>query len=125
MSIKTTLLAGAAVTMLAGTAMAAEPTKLTDAQMDNVAAGFTFTGGLALVGPFDAVNFNNLQFTDLSQVATVEQVAITPTSVQQIQQTQAAGGLSGLVQSSTGGLFLSGGTIAVGASLTLPTTPIP
>jgi hypothetical protein len=121
MSIKKTLLAGAAVTMIAGTAMAAEPTKLTDAQMDDVSAGFlTLTGGLALVGPFDSVGFNNMQFTDLSQVATVEQVAITPTSVQQIQQTQSAAGLTSLVQSSGGALFLSGGTIAVGLSLNIP-----
>jgi hypothetical protein len=117
MSITKTLLAGAAVTMLAGTAMAAEPTKLTDAQMDNVAAGFTFTGGLSLVGPFDSVNFNNMQFTDLSQVATLETVTIVPTGVQQVQQTQSAAGLTALVQSANGGLFLSGGTIAVGASL--------
>lgn len=120
MSIKNILLAGAAVTMLAGTAMAAEPTKLTDAQMDDVAAGFTLTAGLALVGPFGALNFNSLQFTDLSQVATLEQIAVTPTSLQQIQSTQAAAGLTALTLSNTGGLFESGGTIAVGFSLATP-----
>ena len=52
MSLKKTLLAGAAGAVLAGSAaMASEPVKLTDNQMDDVTAGFLFafasTGGFA------------------------------------------------------------------------------
>jgi|GEM_PF-1516471 len=124
MSITKTLLAGVAGTLLAGTAMAAEPMQLSDAQMDQVAAGITLVGGISLIGPFDAVNFQNLQFTELSQTATTDQVAITPGSVQTLFQTQSAAGLSGSVMNTGGGaLFLSGGSVAVGFSLTTPDFP--
>jgi len=124
MSITKTVLAGVAGTLLAGTALAAEPMQLTDAQMDEVAAGITLVGAIALVGPFDTVNFQNLQFTELSQTATVDQVSIVPTRVETLFQTQSAAGLSGLVQNSGGGgVFLSGGSVAVGFSLTTPDFP--
>jgi hypothetical protein len=121
MSITKTLLASVAGTLLAGAAMAAEPTTLTDAQMDDVAAGLTLVGAIGLIGPFDALNFSGLQFTDLSQTATTDQVAVTATGAQSLFQTQSAAGLTGIVTSlNNGGVFLSGGSIAVGFSLTTP-----
>ncbi len=46
MLLKKTLIAGVAGAIFASTAaMASEPTKLTDAQMDNVSAGFLFAFG--------------------------------------------------------------------------------
>ena len=124
MSITKTLLAGVAGTLFAGAAMAAEPVQLTDAQLDDVAAGITLVGAISLIGPFDAVNFQNLQFVELSQTATVDQVAVTQTSVQSLFQTQSAAGLTGLVQNTGGGgVFLSGGSVAVGFSLTTPDFP--
>lgn len=123
MSIKNTLLAGVAGTLLAGTAMAAEPMKLTNAQLDDVAAGFTITAGLALIGPFNAIGQNQLQFTELSQVATVEQINLTTTSLAQVQQTQSAAGLTVTTMAGNGSVFESGGSLAVGISLSAPSFP--
>ncbi len=122
MSMKKILLAGFAGTLLAGSAMAAEPMTLTDSQLDGVSAGATLVAGIALVGPFQALGGQSLSFTDLSQVATVEQFAGNPTSVQSLYQTQAAAGLqaSHITNSPGGAAFLSGGTFALGGSVTFP-----
>lgn len=122
MSMNKMLLAGVAGTLLAGSAMAAEPMKLTDSQMDDVSAGLTLTGGLGLVGPFFAGGQQSLAFTDLSQVATSESFTGTPTGVQSLYQTQSAAGLQAtqITNSPGAAVFQSGGTIAAGFSLTFP-----
>ena len=116
MSMKATLLAGVAGSLIAGTAMAAEPVKLTDAQMDEVAAGIFVIGAIGLTFGFQSTNLNGLSFTEQAQTATVAQLAITPTTLQSLDQTQSLAGLGATMTSSGGGLFDSFGKAAVGFS---------
>lgn len=124
MSMKNLFLAGAAVTMLATTAMAAEPMKLTNSQMDDVTAGLSLslTLGLGLTGPVAGIN--NTKFDSISQaeIATSEQTVIG-TSITSLRQS-AALGLNQINSASTsgGGIAFSAGTLAVGgsASFTAP-----
>ena len=126
MSIKNTLLAGAAATLIAGGAMAAEPMKLTDSQMDDVAAGLTslnLTVAVALAGT--VLGANNTQFDSLQQTefATVEQVSIG-TAVTSVRQAQ---GLSATQINSTslnsGGIAFSAGNLTLGGSLSFQEAP--
>lgn len=126
MSIKNIFLAGAAATLIAGSAMAAEPIKLADSQMDDVTAGLTslnLTLALALAGP--VVGANNSSFDSLQQTefATVEQVSIG-TAVTSTRQAQ---GLSATQINSTslggGGIAFSAGNLTLGGSLSFQDAP--
>ena len=116
MFVKSPLLAAAAVSVMATSAMAAEPVKLTDAQMDEVAAGIFVIGAIGLTFGFQSTNLNGLSFTEQAQTATVAQLAITPTTLQSLDQTQSLAGLGATMTSSGGGLFDSFGQVAVGFS---------
>lgn len=116
MSLKNLFLASAAATLIAGSAMAAEPVTLTDSQMDSVAGGFTLSllGGAGIAGP--VVGLNNTTFDSLSQgeVATVNNVSIG-TSVTSLRSTQAIGvNQINSTSLSSGGLAFSAGTLAIG-----------
>ena len=124
MSMKNLFLAGAAATMLATSAMAAEPMKLTNSQMDDVTAGLSLSLDLALGLTGPVAGINNTQFNSLSQaeIATSNQTTIG-TSITSLRQT-AALGVNQITSASTtgGGVAFSAGTLAVGgsASFTAP-----
>lgn len=126
MSIKNIFLAGAAATLIAGSAMAAEPTKLSNAQMDDVTAGLTslnLTLALALAGP--VVGANNNQFNSLQQTetATVDQVSIG-TAVTSNRQTAALSATQ--IQSASlggGGIAFGAGNLAASGSLSFQQAP--
>ena len=119
MSMKNLFLAGAAATMLATSAMAAEPVKLTNSQMDDVTAGLSLSLTLALGLTGTVAGINNSQFNSASQaeIATSESTTIG-TSVSSLRQA-AALGLNTIQSASTsgGGVAFSSGTLAVGGSV--------
>lgn len=118
MSIKKTLLAGVAGTLLAGGAMAAEPMTLSDSQMDDVAAGLTLTVGLGFTGGFQSLNSSVFQVQELSQTSTVENSSFNGTNLQTQFTTQAAAGTTWDQRSDiNGGIFAIGPAFALGASL--------
>lgn len=120
MSIKKTLLAGVAGTLLAGGAMAAEPVKLTDSQMDDVAAGLSLTLGLGLTTGFTAANSTLFEVNELSTTATDEQVGFDGTVLSSSITTQAAAGTAWSQTSlSGGGLFTMGPALALGGNLSV------
>lgn len=121
MSLKNLFLASAAATLIAGSAMAAEPITLTDSQMDAVNGGFTLNllGGVGIAGPVVGLNNNTFNSTSQGEVATVNNVSIG-TSVTSLRQTQAIG-LNQITSTSTsgGGLAFSAGTLAIGLDATV------
>ena len=119
MTIKNAILAGVAGTLLAGGAMAGEPVKLTDAQLDGVAAGVDIVAGIAFVGPFTSIGAQSLTFTEVSQTATSQSSTLTPTSLTATANTQAAAGLSAQVLTSNpaGAAFQSGGSFAASGTI--------
>lgn len=116
MSIVKPLLTGVVATVLAGAVAAAEPTRLADAQLDDVAAGATIVGAIALTGPTATVNFQSFSFAELSRTATVDRVAVGADAFQsRLLQTQTAVGSSGFVPNSGGGALVpSGGLLSTG-----------
>lgn len=128
MSIKKSLLAGVAGTLVAGAAMAAEPVALTDAQLDDVSAGLSLSLALGLTTGFDAFAFDSATVTVLNQTGVVESVGIQVGSqVQSLFQTQAAAGTGwNLLASGGGGGIVIDPSVAVGGTLTItPTPPTP
>lgn len=81
MSLKKTLLAGAAGVVLAGgSAMASEPVQLTDNQMDDVTAGFLFA--FASTGGFfsefgSAGNNGSAEFEEISETTQTSTSSLT------------------------------------------------
>ena len=116
MSIKSALLAGAALSVMATSAMAAEPVRLSDAQLDDVSAGAFVIAAIGLTFGFQATNLNGLSFTEQAQIATVAQLTVSPTGLRSLDQTQAFAGLGATMTSSGGGLFDSFGQLAAGGS---------
>jgi hypothetical protein len=77
MSMKNIVLAGAAATFMAGSALAADPVTLTDGQMDTVSAGFSLLIAGGLIGPTGAIG-EGIAGTALTQFATSDQFVISP-----------------------------------------------
>lgn len=118
MSIKKTLLAGVAGTLLAGGAMAAEPVKLTDSQMDDVSAGLSLTLALGLTTGFTAANSTLFEVNELSTTATDEQVGFDGTVLSSSITTQAAAGTAWSQTSLTGGgLFVMGPALTINGNV--------
>lgn len=115
-TLKSALLAGVAGTLLAGTATAAEPVTLTDAQLDEVSAGAFVIAAVGLTFGFQSTNLNGLNFTEQAQTATVAQLSVKPTGLISLDQTQAFAGLTATMTSNGGGLFDSFGQVAAGGS---------
>ena len=116
MSITKTLLAGVAGTVLVGSgAMASEPLKLTDSQMDNVSAGVVFSRADA---PFVILNsvFGEATATTTVRTTADESIIVRPTGLQvAIRET-------GSAFSTLNGSFGGGGGIAtLNGSLVLVT----
>ena len=119
MSMKNSLLAGAAAAMLlGGAAMADEPVTLTDSQMDDVTAGFLFafagTGGFL----FEIGSATNLGTAVVSESSSTEQsesssLTSTPTSASGAASANATAKAS--IKGTFGGLTL--GTMATGGTL--------
>lgn len=94
-----TIIAGVAGAMLAGSAMAAEPVKLTDGQMDDVTAGFRLAAGGGFgTGPL-ALTFG---------------LGTATSSSQQL----GGGGFNDSITINTGGVTLSSVGLAEGSSTT-------
>ncbi|MCB1992994.1 MAG: hypothetical protein KDG49_16195, partial [Geminicoccaceae bacterium] len=89
MSMKNLFLAGAAVTLLATSAMAAEPTKLTASQMDSVTAGafnLDLDLALAITGPIRGRNLSTAVPLQSATFNTTNQVTVG-TSLVSLRQT--------------------------------------
>lgn len=119
MSMKNLFLAGAATTMLATSAMAAEPVTLTNSQMDDVTAGINLDVdlALALTGPMTARNLTTATAIQDASMLTTNQVVIG-TSVTSLRQTSATG--TNQIQATSAGnngRVRLGGSLAVGGSL--------
>jgi len=116
MSITKTLLAGVAGTVLVGSgAMASEPLKLTDSQMDNVSAGLVISQAAA---PFVVLNSFLGTASATTSVATFadESIIVRPTGL------QVAIKEFGTASSTLAGSFNGGGGIAtLGGSVALVT----
>lgn len=119
MSMKNLFLAGAAATMLATSAMAAEPVKLTASQMDGVTAGFNLDLdlALALTGPIRGRNLTTSVAIQEASMLTTNQVVIG-TAVTSLRQTSATG-TNQLQTTSLGnnGRIRLSGTLGVGGSV--------
>jgi hypothetical protein len=76
MSIKKSLLAGVACTVMASAAMAAEPTTLTEAEMDGVTAGLTLIGGIGASILTGAVGFDQGSIQQVNSFTAQEQSCI-------------------------------------------------
>jgi len=126
MSLKQTLLAGAAGVVLAGgTAMADEPMKLTDTQMDDVTAGFTFafgsTGGFASFF-FSADDDGRADLDESSTTSTTDSASVVAGSDGSVaasgsSTTDANAQISGNFRNTTLGEMSSFGTLAFGGFL--------
>lgn len=116
MSIKNIFLASAAATLIAGSAMAAEPTTLTNAQLDSVNGGIvTLTGTVALTLNGPLLGAGNTQFDSVqtAEFVTIDQQEIG-TSVTSNRQAQ------GIAQTQINSASLIGGGVAFSAgNLTL------
>jgi hypothetical protein len=69
-TMKTLMTAAAAGLMFAGAAMAAEPLKLTDTQLDSVDAGFTTFGSFDFSAPFAGLPTTTVEGPDFTSEAT-------------------------------------------------------
>lgn len=119
MSMKNLFLAGAAVTLLATSAMAAEPTKLTASQMDSVTAGafnLDLDLALAITGPIRGRNLSTAVPLQSATFNTTDQVTVG-TSLVSLRQTSgtAINQLEAVALNNNGRVRL-GGTLAVGGS---------
>lgn len=76
MSIRKTLLAGVAGTLVASGAMAAEPSALTDAEMDRVSAGATLLGGLGASILTGSLGFDQSSIQQVNSFAVTEESCI-------------------------------------------------
>lgn len=119
MSIKNIFLAGAAATLIAGSAMAAEPMKLADSQMDSVTGGLTSLSGVLAVslgGPIVGANNNSFDSLQQTEFATTDVVSIGTS----VTSTRTAQGLSANQINSTslggGGIAFSAGNLTLGGS---------
>lgn len=123
MSLKNLFLASAAATLIAGSAMAAEPIVLTDAEMDavNGGASLSLLGGAGIVGPLAVLNTTN--FTTLSQGETAQtnQTVVQPTNVTSLRTVQsiAVNSASGTSAITGSGFVFSAGALAIGLDATL------
>lgn len=128
MSTKTLMAAGVAGAFLAGSAaMAAEPVKLTDGQMDDVTAGFRLllalgtTGGggtetLGLgAGTFDAGDAADTNADESVNIGTGGDVSISTT-----ETASATSGTSGAFASTVGGGTISFGTLSLAGRFNNP-----
>ena len=136
MSINKLLLAGVAGTFLAGSAtMAAEPVKLTDAQMDDVTAGFlrlniglrlanleTAAGGRTFVS--QDVGFNNVS-VDAQTLDVVEKETCGTIKATSILSSTTTAGSSTVVDLRGGGQgsLLSISSLKVGGTFALEALP--
>jgi hypothetical protein len=122
MSMKNIVLAGVAATFMAGSAVAAEPVTLTDAQLDNVTGGiFSVVFGTGLIGPSLAVG-EAVTGTTLTQFATSDQFTVSPngTALQTLTQSEVVNNISLRSISSGGGLVGNVGSIALAGFIQVP-----
>ncbi len=127
MSMKKTVLMAAAGTLLATSALAAEPVKLSDGQMDDVTAGFrlllalgttggggTGTFGLG-AGTFDAGDSARTRATESVSIGTGGDVSIETTDV-----AEASAFTSGAFASTVAGETVSFGTLSLAGRFNNP-----
>jgi Mn2+/Fe2+ NRAMP family transporter len=122
MSMKNIVLAGVAATFMAGSAVAAEPVTLTDAQLDNVTGGiFSVVFGTGLIGPSLAVG-EAVTGTTLTQFATSDQFSISPdaTALATLTSASARNDVQLRSISSGGGLVGNVGSIAIAGFIQVP-----
>jgi hypothetical protein len=122
MSMKNIVLAGVAATFMAGSALAAEPVTLTDAQLDNVTGGvFSLLVGTGLIGPSLAIG-EAVTGTTLTQFATSDQFTVSPngTALQTLTQSEVVNNISLRSISSGGGLVGNVGSIALAGFIQVP-----
>ena len=127
MSMKKTVLMAAAGTLLATSAFAAEPVKLSDGQMDDVTAGFrlllalgTTAGGgtqtLGLgAGTFEAGDSANTNADESVNIGTGGDVSVNTT-----ETATAGSGTSGAFASTVAGLTFSNGTLSLAGRFNNP-----
>ncbi len=119
MSMKNLFLAGAAVTLLATSAMAAEPMKLSASQMDGVTAGLNLDLDLALgiTGPVRTRNTTKAVVISESKSNT-SNTATIGTSLSSVRTTQGyATNQIDAASLNNNGRVRSGGTLAVSGSV--------
>ena len=127
MSMKKTVLMAAAGTLLATSAFAAEPVKLSDGQMDDVTAGFrlllalgttagggTATAGLG-AGTFNAGDSANTNAVESVNIGTGGDVSINTT-----ETASAGSGTSGAFASTVSGTTQSFGTLSLAGRFNNP-----
>jgi hypothetical protein len=117
MSIKKSLLAGVACTVMASAAMAAEPTTLTEAEMDGVTAGLTLIGGVGASILTGAVGFDQSSIQQINSFAVSESACINCGSAGTTFQSTTAGAVGVPVFSGVGestglaGTLFNGGIV--------------
>ncbi len=120
--LKKTLLGVSAAALMASGAMAGEPLKLTDTQMDQVNGGAFLILGLGLTGGQIAGNFLGTNLSDTSSSAASDQTLINAASGTVTTNIVIGSGafLGGTITSQGAGQYASGGTLAVSGTLAFP-----